>query len=124
MQIVGRECSTCRERLKSEVGAIGCERCEVAFHTACLRAGVPTTYRDATTKKPKGAPLLCPTCNDDLRALKSKRDAERDALHADAEARRASEEERRVRSTRITRGVLMILMSIALMALRVWLRTR
>jgi hypothetical protein len=72
MQIVGRECSTCRERLESEAGAIGCERCEVAFHTACLGAAAPTTYRDATTKKPKGAPLLCQTCNDDLLALKRK----------------------------------------------------
>lgn len=124
VQIVGRECSTCRERLKSEVGAIGCERCDLAFHDACLKAGPPTTYRDATAKKPKSAPLLCPTCGDDLRALQRERDAERDALHTAAEHRRAVDESRRARNARMTNGVLMMLLGLALLALRVWLRTR
>lgn len=126
MQIVGRECELCRVRLKSEADTLGCERCEIAFHTACLKTGGPpggpTTYRDATVKKSKRSWSLCPTCGDDLRALQEERDAERDSLHAEGEAHRAREEERRARTTRMARGAGMIVLAFVLFALRVWLR--
>ncbi len=124
MQIVGRECDLCRARLKSEVGAIGCERREIAFHTACLKAGGPATYRDASVKKPKGAPLLCPTCHDDLRARKRERDALRDELHARAEIEREARSEADKRRAYMTRLALGILISIVLTVIRLAMRHR
>jgi len=128
VQIVGRECDTCRAVLKTEGGAIGCERCELAFHKACLADRAGKTYRDAassTGKTAKQAPLHCPRCDDDLRARKRERDAERDRIHAQAEERRAAQRVARGPeggSDRRSRAILWIALGITLLLLRALIR--
>lgn len=119
MQIVGRECDLCGARLKSEVGAIACERCEIAFHTTCLKTGGPTTYREGAARKTKRAASLCPTCGDDLRALAREREAAREASHDAAMLRRDVEAKRRTQRDNVVRVAVAILLSVAFTILRV-----
>lgn len=86
MQVVGRPCDVCGERVSNELVGVACLRCERVFHDACVSAPpeTPETYRTpkppkevAERKKKKAkAPLhtFCPTCGNDVRLLKRDRD--------------------------------------------------
>ncbi len=78
MQVVGRPCELCLEKLRSERGAVGCEACDLAIHEACVVR--PESYRGASRGKTQTRVTPCPRCGDDLRARKRREDRERDAI--------------------------------------------
>lgn len=95
MQLVGRSCEICGERVKQERGVVGCAGCDLVVHDACARredhrAG----YRDGASegaKRPKKR-TACPRCGDDLTARKRAEDRERDRIFEEAQAKRPKRE--------------------------------
>ena len=87
MQIVGRSCQLCHAVFKNEIGAYGCEACDLAVHGACV-ARSNVGYRDdaSGTQRRRGTP--CPGCGDDLRARKRRERRQRELEIARAEAQR------------------------------------
>jgi hypothetical protein len=94
VQVVGRPCAICGERVNSELVGVACLQCASVFHDACTTSS-SETYRtprapSGKAKKPKApSSTLCPTCGSDVRALKRERD------RLDAQAREAADGRRR-----------------------------
>jgi hypothetical protein len=83
VQVVGRPCEICGERIASELDGVGCVGCERFFHDACLvappaEAEKPETYRapaagSTPKKKARKRKPRCPGCGVDLRAAQDDR---------------------------------------------------
>lgn len=98
MQIVGRACEVCAQKIVSELDGVGCERCRRFFHDACL-ASPPSEETDtkgyrSPTKKRRKQSVVCPGCGVDLRRELQERN------QASAAVREAYDEDRRVRMAR------------------------
>lgn len=94
MQIVGRACEVCSQKIVSELDGVGCERCRRFFHDACLTSprGEETdrrTYRAGTEKRRQRA-VTCPGCGVELRQELTERN------RTAAAVREAHDEGRRV----------------------------
>jgi hypothetical protein len=67
VQVAGKTCVICQQRIFTAADSLGCASCDLAFHIACARA-----------------PNLCPTCGRDLAAIERTRASERGDLHQGA----------------------------------------
>lgn len=84
IQVVGRTCALCEQRIRSAQGAEGCDACDLAFHVACVAAAT-ASGRDGPFREAAGAErrVGCPRCGKDpreARAANEKRES--DALAA------------------------------------------
>jgi hypothetical protein len=65
MQIAGRRCGRCEEKIVTASEGLACEGCELAFHRECMATTAPT-YRTGT-REPRRNKKRCPSCGKRLR---------------------------------------------------------